>query len=277
MLWVWIFEFNFLALKMELSIYQIDAFTDKVLSGNPAAIVPLPEWLPDVELQAIAAENNLSETAYLVNDGKTRHIRWFTPTHEVDICGHATLATAHYLFEHQGLQDDQITLNSRSGPLIVEKVEKGYRMDFPLDKPRKADPMKTQIRAAIGVEPITCMRGREDYFAVLPTAEQVKQLKPDLSQVAKLDARGLLVTARGEEVDFVSRCFFPAFGIDEDPVTGSAHTLLAPYWSEKLGKTKLVAMQESRRSGKVYCEVLENRVILGGEAVTYLEGKIFLK
>lgn len=261
---------------MKLSICQIDAFTDRLFGGNPAAIIPLEEWLPDRLLQDIAMENQLSETAYLVPEGEGWRLRWFTPTTEVDLCGHATLASAHFLFAEQGHAGDEILFHSRSGDLSVRRTGEGYSMDFPDDPttPVEEETERFALEEALLAPIREVRRGRHDYLAVLGSEGEIRSLRPDLRRVAELDARGVIVTAPGGETDFVSRCFFPATGIDEDPVTGSAHTTMAPWWSEQVGRNRLTAAQLSRRGGLVTCEVKGDRVILGGKAVTFLHGTI---
>lgn len=252
-------------------IYQVDAFAERLFSGNPAAVVPLESWLSDEILQAIANENNLAETAYFIPRDGGYHLRWFTPAIEVDLCGHATLATAHVLFQHLGYSDPQITFLTRSGPLFVSRTADGYRMDFPADLALPVSPPDALLRA-LGTIPLEVLRGKDDYLAVLPDEASVAKLKPDFRHMAELDGRGVIASAPGTYVDFVSRCFFPNAGIDEDPVTGSAHTVLTPYWAKKLGKTDMKARQISQRGGSLGCILKQDRVLLEGQAQTYLEG-----
>lgn len=252
-------------------LYQVDAFTDKLFGGNPAAIVPLESWLADDVMQRIAAENNLSETAFFVPVAGGYHLRWFTPGIEVDLCGHATLATAHVLFEHLGFSGQQLTFMSRSGPLYVVRAEKGYRMDFPADFAETVSPPEVLVKA-LGVLPLEVRRGKEDYLVIYPDESTVAGLEPDFRVLMELEGRGVVTTAPGYYLDFVSRCFFPNAGIDEDPVTGSAHTLMTPYWAEKLQKKTLQARQISKRGGDLTCTLEGDRVFLEGEAVSYLEG-----
>ncbi len=259
---------------MKLKMYQVDAFADKVFSGNPAAVCPLDEWLPDELLQQIAEENNLSETAFFVPVGAHYELRWFTPTHEVDLCGHATLASAHVLFRHLGCTDATIRFMSRSGELKVTRTAKGMQMDFPAAELRPVDTTDVLLEA-IGVTPDEILADF-DYLVVLESQEQIENLQVDLARMRQLDLRGVIYTAPGREVDFVSRCFFPAIGIDEDPVTGSAHCEMAPYWGQRLGKTQLSARQLSRRGGSLQCKVTDQRVLLEGQAADYLEGQIFI-
>lgn len=256
---------------MEISLYQVDAFASKVFEGNPAAVCPLEHWLPDGTLQQIAEENNLSETAFFVKESHGYALRWFTPEEEVDLCGHATLATAHVLFTHLGFEETKIVFSTRSGELIVEKTPAGYSMDFPASMPKLVEPPEGLVEA-LGVTPKAVYLAF-DYIVVLESESQVSEVTPDFAILSKLDHRGVLITALGEECDFVSRCFFPSLRVNEDPVTGSAHCELAPYWAKQLGKTQLTAKQLSKRSGIVHCDVTESRVILSGSAVDYLQGK----
>lgn len=257
---------------MMLPIYQVDAFASELFRGNPAAVVPLEEWLPDTVLLSIALENNLSETAYLVPDRNGYHIRWFTPVVEVALCGHATLASAHVVFSELGFDGETIEFQSKSGPLTVKCGGSGYIMDFPAEPSDSCDVPKP-LTEGLGLEPDLVMKGT-DYLAVVSTQLQIEKLAPDFRKLARLKSRGLIVTAPGDDCDFVSRCFFPQTGIDEDPVTGSAHCQMTPYWVDRLGKSKLVARQLSARGGEVICIMQGDRVLLEGQAVKYLEGKI---
>lgn len=252
-------------------LYQVDAFTDQLFGGNPAAVVPLESWLSDDVLQAIALENNLSETAYFVPVEGGFHLRWFTPGMEVDLCGHATLATAHVLFAHLDYAGQQIIFQSESGPLYVNRTAAGYRMDFPADFAEEITPPEALVKA-LGEIPLEVLRGRDDYMAVFPDEATIKKLEPDFRAMMELEGRGVIATAPGNYVDFVSRCFFPNAGIDEDPVTGSAHTVMTPYWADKLQKNSLEARQISQRGGALKCKLNGDRVMLDGQAVTYLEG-----
>lgn len=263
---------------MSLKIYQVDAFTHQLFGGNPAAIVPLDHWLPESVMQNIALENNLSETAFFVAGAEGFQLRWFTPAVEVDLCGHATLATAHVLFEHLGYTHDQIHFHTRSGLLKVWKSgADSYHMDFPMDEIVQVD-MQEAVYKGIGVEPVETYKGKDDYMAVLATSEDLDRINPDFKVIGtEFPSRGLLVTAPGQNgIDFISRCFFPNAGIDEDPVTGSAHTTMAPYWSKRLEKVTLQAIQMSKRQGHLQCTVHQEkgRVELVGQAVTYLIGEI---
>lgn len=260
---------------MILDLYQVDAFTSQLFGGNPAAICPVEEWLPAEKMQQIAVENNLAETAFILPTEKGFYIRWFTPAIEVDLCGHATLAAAHTLFTELGYEGNRIEFDSRSGILTVEKSDNQYTMNFPTDILRKVDTPK-QIVEGLGIEPLEVYKGKDDYLAILTDQKAIEELRPDFNQIAQLNSRGLICSALGDSVDFVSRCFFPAAGINEDPVTGSAHTTMTPYWAKKLDKTTLSATQLSARRGQLQCEYLGERVNLSGQAVTYLKGKIFV-
>ena len=259
---------------MQLPIFQIDAFTDKVFGGNPAAVCPLEHWLPDDVMQRIAIENSVAETAFFIplNDGF--EIRWFTPEIEMDLCGHATLATAHVIARHLNYSLPSIKFQSKSGELKVT-VENGLlTLNFPSRKPKPSD-IPQIILDAIQVKPVEVLKSR-DYVLVFETEETIRSMKPDqsiLNQI-NLDPGGVIVTAQGNEVDFVSRFFTPQASIFEDPVTGSAHCSLIPYWSKRLGKETLLALQVSPRVGKLLCKDLGERVLISGEAVTYLEGRI---
>lgn len=256
-----------------LKIYQVDAFTSELFKGNPAAVCPLKKWLPDETMQAIAAENNLSETAFFIPGEDGYDLRWFTPTTEVDLCGHATLATAHVLFEELDHEGIGVLFNTKSGMLTVTKIDPGMRMDFPIDVPKELAG-NTLINEGIGITPEKVLKGKSDYLAVLNSQEALEKIQPNFSIIAKLKSRGLVVTAPGRDVDFVSRCFFPQSGVDEDPVTGSAHTMLTPYWSEVLKKDTLSAKQLSTRGGKLVCALEDNRIKLYGQAKTYMRGEI---
>lgn len=259
---------------MRLKVFQVDAFAKVVFEGNPAAVVPLEEWLDDKLLQAIAMENNLSETAFFVAEGAGFRLRWFTPSAEVDLCGHATLAAAHVLFEHLDWQQPEIRFASNSGNLVVRRDADWLAMDFPavLSQPVA---VPDDLDAGLGVLPEVVLGGT-DYLVVLGSDQAVRALDPDFVRLARLDRRGVIVTAPSDDCDFVSRCFYPSLAVNEDPVTGSAHCQLAPYWAARLGKTSLSAQQLSRRGGRVECELKGDRVILRGQAVTYLEGVISL-
>ena len=257
---------------MELTIYQVDAFANKVFEGNPAAIYPLQKWLTDEVMQAIAEENNLSETAFFVAQGDDYELRWFTPTSEVDLCGHATLASAHVLFNHLGYAKDKIIFNTRSGPLPVTRSGEWLEMDFPSQPGTEAE-TPIAIKNAFGLEPLVCLKS-EDYIVVFEDERDVINANPDLPFLRELDLRGVCITAKGTEYDFVSRFFAPNYGIDEDPVTGSAFTQLVPYWANALDKQSLFAKQVSARGGEARCMLNRDRVNILGKAVTYLTGTI---
>ena len=257
---------------MELTLYQIDAFTDQVFKGNPAAVCPLDDWLRNTDLQAIAGENNLSETAFYVPAEAGFQLRWFTPKAEVDLCGHATLATAFVIFNFSGYADETVKFETRSGELAVTKSDDWLVMDFP-SQPGKPCATPPQLVEGLGKTPVEVLSS-EDYMAVFENEEDVTALKPNFDALSKLDLRGVMVTAKGKDVDFVSRFFAPRYGINEDPVTGSAHCALTPYWSGKLNKTRLSARQISKRSGYIECELKGDRVFLSGKAVKYMEGII---
>jgi PhzF family phenazine biosynthesis protein len=256
-----------------MQIYQIDAFTDKLFCGNPAAIVPLETWLPDELMQTLALENNLSETAFVAPKGNNIfHIRWFTPTTEVDLCGHATVAAAHVYYEHLGYNLPEITFDSRSGLLTVRREEEMYVLNFPTDTLKKVNEYNAEFSKILNVNVLETWRGKSDYMVVLENEAIVRNLLPDFARLKQVPSRGLIATAKGDEVDFVSRCFFPQSGVDEDPVTGSAHTSLTPFWAERLTKSRLSARQVSVRGGELYCKYLGSRVEIAGKAVTYMMG-----
>ena len=257
---------------MKLRQYQVDAFTDKVFGGNPAAVVPLSSWPDDSFLQAIAEENNLSETAFFVSSGNGFKLRWFTPAKEVDLCGHATLATAHVIFEILGYSKQVITFETRSGELFVERKGKSLEMNFPACPPTLRECSET-LAKGLGQRPIEVLAA-DDYLAVFDSEATVRAITPNQALLGQLDLRGVIVTAPGTDVDFVSRFFAPKYGIPEDPVTGSAHCELAPYWANKLGKNILTAKQVSKRGGNITCELKADRVFISGCAVTFMEGEI---
>lgn len=258
---------------MNLKIYQLDAFTDKVFGGNPAAVIPLTRWLSDELMQNIALENNLAETAFYVPEGDRFHIRWFTPTVEVDLCGHATLATSHQIFHYENYSKSIIEFNSRSGILKVEKQGDLLELNFPMDKLQATETPQALIDS-LGITPRETFKGLTDYMLIFDSEAQIKAFKPDFKKMAEVDCRGVIVTAKGIEVDFVSRFFGPNSGGDEDPVTGSAHTSLAPYWAKVLNKTSLSAKQISSRGGELQCTLVGNRVKIAGKVVPYLVGEI---
>ncbi|RNC92184.1 MAG: PhzF family phenazine biosynthesis protein [Allomuricauda sp.] len=260
---------------MKLTLYQIDAFTDTVFGGNPAAVVILDEWLEASVMQKIAQENNLAETAYIVQNNSTFEIRWFTPETEVDLCGHATLASAYVLFTYHGYNENTLKFYShRSGHLSVQKAQGGYMvMDFPTDDIIAIQGLD-QINKAIGLTPQRTIKGKTDYLLIYNSQQEIEEISPNFHLLDQLDCRGVIVSAPGEEVDFVSRFFAPQCGIPEDPVTGSAHTTLTPYWSKVLRKTEMTAKQLSQRGGNLVCEFLGDRVKIAGKAVPYLIGEI---
>ncbi len=257
---------------MELSLYQIDTFASELFKGNPAAVCPLETWLPDNIMQKIAFENNLSETAFFVPKDDGFHIRWFTPVSEVDLCGHATLATAFVIFNILDYDQNIIEFESKSGLLKVIKDKDNLILDFPAQPPTPCDTPQ-EIINALNITPIECLKS-EDLIVVLNNESDVQIVEPDFEELKKLGLRGVIITAQSKKYDFVARCFFPGVGITEDPVTGSAYTQLAPYWATKLGKDIFNAKQLSARGGELTCELFDDRVLISGKAVKYLEGKI---
>ena len=257
---------------MKLSIFQADAFTDKVFGGNPAAICPLEEWIDAKLMQHIAAENNLSETVFFVPKEDKFEIRWFTPETEIDLCGHATLATAHILYQHLGFMGKSVTFQYGGGQLQVEKDGDRLRMNFPATPPKPVE-APGQLVEALGKKPMEAYKSR-DYLLIFESQKDIEEIKPVFHELLTLDTLGFIVSAPGHDVDFVSRFFAPGAGINEDPVTGSAHCTLIPYWSKKLQKTRMTALQLSKRKGEIHCEFLGDRVIISGKAVTYLQGSI---
>ena len=258
---------------MKIKIYQIDAFADKIFSGNPAAVCPLNEWLPDELLQNIAMENNLAETAFYVNEKEGLRIRWFTPTIEVDLCGHATLATAFVLFYHENHSGEKIVFNSRSGPLTVTRSDEILTLNFPVDTLVEVNSIP-ELEQGLGVKPLKTFKGKTDFMLVFENEDQIKNMNPDFKLIGTVNTRGIIVTAKGDNVDFVSRFFGPQSGMDEDPVTGSAHTSLSPYWAKVLNKTEFTALQLSKRLGKLKCKLLGDRVEISGTAKLFLVGTI---
>jgi PhzF family phenazine biosynthesis protein len=258
---------------MKLRIFQADAFAAGLFKGNPAAVVPLTEWLSDELMQQIAMENNLSETAFFVPAGDHFHIRWFTPKAEVRLCGHATLGTAHILFNELNYQGDQIDFESLSGILTVKKIGDKFQLDFPADFAQEVEPINA-FTEAFGAKPLQTFKGRTDYMLLFDSEETIQNLQPNIQLLLSTNARGVITTAKGKEVDFVSRFFAPSVGVNEDPVTGSAHTTLIPFWANKLDKTELTALQLSARGGQLWCTLSSDRVFIAGKAVTYLRGEI---
>jgi PhzF family phenazine biosynthesis protein len=257
---------------MRLPLYQVDAFTSRVFGGNPAGIVPLESWLPDDTMQAIAAENNLAETAFFVPEGEGFRLRWFTPTVEVDLCGHATLASAHLLFAQLGYRGDRVDFETRSGRLSVTRRDDLLAMELPARPPQPCA-VPPDLDKALGKAPVAVLAAR-DYLMVYEREADIRTLAPDMERIARLDRFAVIVTAPGESCDFVSRFFAPAQGIPEDPVTGSAHCTLIPYWSQRLGRKTMQARQISPRMGELSCEDGGARVVVAGKAVLYLEGTI---
>ncbi len=259
---------------MRTPIFQIDAFTTRRFAGNPAAVIPMDRFLDDETLQAIAAENNLAETAFLVPEGGDYRLRWFTPIVEVPLCGHATLASAAAVMERLEPGRDKVIFHTASGPLTVNRTNGGYVMDFPV-RPSEPVATPTGLAEALGVVPVEVLSDTFNYIALLESAQLVRELAPDIAAIARMDRSGVVVTAPGDETyDFVSRYFAPAKGIPEDPVTGGAHCALAPYWAKRLGKTAFRAYQASRRGGEITCRLARDRVELEGSCVFYLEGEV---
>jgi len=258
---------------MKQIFYQVDAFTDKIFGGNPAGVCPLDEWLSDKLMQKIAAENNLSETAFFVKEGEKYHIRWFTPHIEMDLCGHATLASAYVINKYTNDKSDKIIFTSLSGELVVEVKGNIYELDFPAREGEETDfPRDTE--KTFGKEPVKCIKAR-DYLLIFDEDEDfIKNMRPDFGTLKTYDVTGIIVSNKGQSCDFVSRFFAPGAGIEEDPVTGSSHCTLIPYWAETLGKNELLAKQLSERGGVLYCKMEGDRVKIGGKAVTYLTGEI---
>lgn len=259
---------------MRTQIFQLDAFTTRRFAGNPAAVMPLESFLDDALLQQIAAENNLSETAFLVPAGDDYSLRWFTPNVEVPLCGHATLASAAVVMERLEPGRSVVAFQSLSGPLTVNRTESGYVMDFPA-RPSQESSIPVGLAEALRVDPIEVFSNEFNYLALLESEHVLRKLTPDMAALAQLDRPGVIVTASGERTyDFVSRYFAPAKGIPEDPVTGAAHCMLAPYWANRLGKTRFRAFQASRRGGEIICEMVGDRVKLEGNCAFYLEGEV---
>jgi len=257
---------------MRIPYYEVDAFTGRVFGGNPAGVCPLQRWLADDFLQSIAAENNLAETAFLVKSGDDYDLRWFTPLLEVDLCGHATLASAFVLFSELGCTGSGIRFHTRSGSLTAIRQADIIELAFPARPPKPCSAPEDLVRG-LGRQPREVLKSR-DFVAVYDSQADVAALKPDFALIARLDCLGVIVTARGDDSDFVSRFFAPKAGIPEDPVTGSAHSSLIPFWAERLRKTELFARQISRRGGELYCKHLGERVLIGGRAVIYCRGEL---
>jgi PhzF family phenazine biosynthesis protein len=251
-------------------LYQIDAFAERPFTGNPAAVIPLQAWLPDAVMQAIAAENNLSETAFFVPEGDGFHIRWFMPVGEIDLCGHATLASAFVVLTELQPDRDRVTFASKSGPLVVTREQDRLTLDFPTREPDPV-PCPPGLAEALGAEIKETWLTR-DLFALLENEAAVRNLAPDMGALSRLEPTSFVVTARGTDCDFVSRCFAPREGIPEDPVTGSTHCVLVPYWGQRLDKARLHARQLSPRGGELFCQWQGSRVKIAGKAVKVLEG-----
>jgi PhzF family phenazine biosynthesis protein len=258
---------------MRTRIFQLDAFTTRRFAGNPAAVMPMDQFPPDAMMQAIAAENNLAETAFLVPEGGDYRLRWFTPRVEVPLCGHATLASAAVVMERLEPKRNAVVFHSASGPLTVKRTESGYVMDFPA-RPSELVAAPPGLAEALGVAPVEVVTNAFNYMALMESAEVLRELVPDMPALTRLDRPGVIVTALGDGVyDFISRYFAPAKGIPEDPVTGAAHCMLTPYWAKRLGKTEFRAYQASPRGGEVICRLVGDRVELEGACVFYLEGE----
>lgn len=255
---------------MAIPYYQVDAFTDHAFGGNPAGVCILASWLPDAVLQSIAFENNLAETAFVVQRESHFDLRWFTPTVEIDLCGHATLAAAHVLISHLTYRESTVRFQTQSGVLSVTHDHGLLTLDFPA-RPAIPCAAPADLIAGLGRHPVLTAKAR-DYLAVLETEQAVEELRPDLAALSRLDCLGIIVTAPGDKSDFVSRFFAPRAGIPEDPVTGSSHCTLIPYWASRLNRPKLRALQISQRGGELFCEHLGERVAIAGRAVTYLSG-----
>jgi len=261
---------------MKLTIYQVDAFTSKVFGGNPAAVIPLQTWLDDVLMQKIAVENNLSETAFFVKHDEGYHLRWFTPTLEIDLCGHATLASAYVIKTFLEPHLQEITFTTQKAGILKTYCKDGmYTLDFPSRMPI-ATKVPAVLLESLGITAAIEILKSRDYFVVLPNEEAVQKTEPDFSRMKELNA-GIIITAKGHTADIVSRFFYPAAGVDEDPVTGSAHCNLIPYWSEKLGATKIYAKQLSKRGGDLWCEYKGDRVLMSGHCVLFMTGEISIE
>ena len=260
---------------MKIPIYQVDAFASEIFKGNPAAVCPLKEWLPDQTMQNIAMENNLSETAFFIEDNNIYHIRWFTPKSELDLAGHPTLATAHVLLNELKKENDTIIFKTKLGDTLnVSFNENIYSMDFP-SRPPKIINNKNLVYDVLGRMPVELLAHR-DLIVVFENQKDIKSINPNLEKLMKLNYPSVVITAKGDESDFVSRNFAPKLGIPEDPVTGSSHCELIPYWSEKLNKKEMIAIQISERGGKIHCVDMNDRVLIGGEAITFFRGEIEL-
>ena len=258
------------------NMYQVDAFASVVFKGNPAAVLVLEDWFSDETMLSIAQENNLSETAYFIDKGEYLHLRWFTPAKEVRLCGHATLASAYVLYEHLAYQKPQIHFKVLAGDLYVNKQGTSYQIDFPADQVKSSSFAKSDLESILQCEVLDIKQGTDDVLVQVKNEEILGQLKPNFRALADLEVRGLIATTRGTQTDVASRGFYPAYGIEEDPVTGSAHASLIPYWSKKLHKQHLIAKQLSARAGDLICDLVGDRVHIAGNAVLYLKGKIYI-
>ena len=267
---------------MRIQVYHVDAFASRPFEGNPAAVCPLEHWLDDQLLQAVASENNLSETAFFVPAGDSYELRWFTPRCEVKLCGHATLASAFVIFQVLGLQVSETALNSVrfetrfSGTLTVHRDGDLFAMDFPALAPWACETPPVALLDGLGANPTEVVQIEDNYFAIYKSQQHVESIRPDFRLLEKLHPAGVAITAPGKNSDFVSRYFVPSYGIPEDPVTGSTHCSLAPYWAQRLGKTSLHALQVSERGGELWCEVKGSRVIIKGNAVLTLQGELLI-
>lgn len=260
---------------MRTPIFQLDAFTSRRFGGNPAAVMPMEHFLLDDVMQAIAAENNLSETAFLVRSDSDYHLRWFTPVLEVPLCGHATLASAAVVMERLELGRERVVFQTKSGPLTVRRAGTGYVMDLPA-RPSELIAEPPGLAKALGAVPVEVFGNQFNFMALLESEQVLRHLAPDMALLARIGRPGVIVTAVGKDDAFVSRYFAPAKGIPEDPVTGAAHCMLAPYWAGRLGKNEFRAYQASQRGGEVGCRLVGDRVELSGECVFYLEGEVEL-
>ena len=259
---------------MKLTIYQVDAFAEKVFKGNPAAVIPLDDWIEDELMQQIAMENNLSETAFFVKTDAGYHLRWFTPEYEIDLCGHATLASAYIIKNFIEPHISEIAFSTQKAGILKASANEGlYTLDFPSRMPEPCE-VPEKLFESLHISTVVEVLRSRDYFVVLPNEEAVRNAEPDFTLMKELDAIGVIVTAKGHEADVVSRCFYPGAGIPEDPVTGSAHCNIVPYWSEKLSKTKLFCRQLSQRGGNLQCELAGDRVLMSGKCVLYMQGEI---
>jgi PhzF family phenazine biosynthesis protein len=259
----------------QLTMYQVDAFTTELFSGNPAAVLVLDDWLPAETMQAIASENNLAETAFVKRSSNGWDLRWFTPVHEVNFCGHATLATSHVLADELGVEGE-LVFQTKVGALRVTRKNSAYQLDFPSFPPEPIGEIPPLLDEITGSNHVSAFQNFENIFVVLRNEQAIREFIPDLPKITQLDPFGLVITAKGDEHDFVSRYFVPHAGIPEDPVTGSIHATLVPYWAEKLGKTRLSAFQRSKRGGHLICELAGDRVRITGSAITFMKAEIYL-